>query len=69
MINRRFQFHKRSQLFIRTHNKASNVLALCGHNPKSSALVMRTGDTAATPSGVAGSIGDYIAILIMLNAV
>jgi len=30
--NRRFQFHKRSQFFIRTHNEALSV-AVCISNP------------------------------------
>jgi len=30
--NRRFQFHKRSQLFIRTHNEAFSVVAVCVSN-------------------------------------
>src|SRR5262245_58905441 len=36
-----FKFHKRPQLFIDTHNKASSVSAVCGGNPKLSALVVR----------------------------
>src|SRR6516165_7179215 len=43
-VNRRFEFQKRSQLFFRSHNKASAVLTLCGHNPKLSAFVIRTCD-------------------------
>jgi hypothetical protein len=31
------QFRERGQLFICSHNKASSVLALGGHNPKLSA--------------------------------
>jgi hypothetical protein len=41
-MRRGFKFQKRSQLLIRTHNKASAVLTLCGHNPKLSAIVIRT---------------------------
>jgi hypothetical protein len=40
--DRRLQFHKRRQFLIRPHNKASAVLTLCGHNPKLSALAIRT---------------------------
>jgi hypothetical protein len=29
-----FAIPETRQLFIRTHNKASSVLTLCGHNPK-----------------------------------
>ena len=31
--NCRFQFHKRSQLFIRMHNKTLSVIAMCVRNP------------------------------------
>jgi hypothetical protein len=37
--NRRFQFHKRSQLFIRTHNEALTV-AMCANNPDRSAALL-----------------------------
>jgi hypothetical protein len=36
-----FRFQKRSQYFISVYNKTSSILALCGHNPKLSALVIR----------------------------
>jgi len=38
-FHRRFESEKRRQLFIRTHNKAADVFALCGSNPKLSAFV------------------------------
>ena len=31
--NRRFEFHKRSQLFIRVHNESLSVAAMCVCNP------------------------------------
>ena len=31
--NRRFKFHKRSQLFIRAHNETLSVAAMCVCNP------------------------------------
>ena len=31
--NRRFQFEKGRQLFIRTHNEAFSVVAMCVGNP------------------------------------
>jgi hypothetical protein len=37
-----FEFEKGGQLLICMHNKASRVAALCGHNPKLSAFVIRT---------------------------
>jgi len=30
--NRRFEFDKRSQLFIRTHNESLSVIAMCVSN-------------------------------------
>jgi len=36
-----FKFKKRGQLFIRTHNKASGVLTLCGSNPQLLLLMIR----------------------------
>ena len=41
-LNCGFEFEKGRQLLICMHNKASSVAALCGHNPKLSALVIRT---------------------------
>jgi hypothetical protein len=32
-VNRRFQFQKRSQLFIRTHNEAPSVVAMRVNDP------------------------------------
>jgi hypothetical protein len=31
--NRRFEFHKRSQLFIRSHDETLSVVAMCVRNP------------------------------------
>jgi hypothetical protein len=36
--NCRFEFQKRSQLFIRASNEAPSVVAVCIHNPDCSAL-------------------------------
>src|SRR5205823_7437522 len=36
--NRRFQFHKRSQLFIRSHNETLSVAAMCVSNPDCSSF-------------------------------
>jgi hypothetical protein len=36
--NRRFEFHKRRQLFIRTHNETLSVVAMCVNNPDCSPL-------------------------------
>jgi hypothetical protein len=36
--NRRFEFHKRSQLFICTHDEALSVAAVCVRNPDRSSV-------------------------------
>ena len=41
-MNRGLSFQKRSPLFIGMHNETSRTIALCGSNPKLSALVIRT---------------------------
>jgi hypothetical protein len=41
-MNRRLKFQKCGGHLIGVHNEAPGVLALCGHNPKLSALVIRT---------------------------
>ena len=37
-----FEFEKGRQLLVCFHNKASSVLALCGHNPKLATFMIRT---------------------------
>jgi hypothetical protein len=32
-FNHRFKFHKRSELFIRTHNETLSIAAMCVSNP------------------------------------
>ncbi len=32
-VNRRFKFQKRSQLFIRAHNKTLSIVAMCVGDP------------------------------------
>jgi hypothetical protein len=39
--NRRFQFNKRRQLFVRTHNETFSVVAMCISNPHSRLLTRR----------------------------
>jgi len=48
--NRLFEFHKRSQLFIRTHNKALSFVVVCICNPDYSPLQ----STAATQPNSTG---------------
>ncbi|PYI57993.1 MAG: hypothetical protein DMC59_09550 [Verrucomicrobia bacterium] len=57
--NRRFQFHKRRQLFIRTHNETLSVAAICVNNPDDSPLRINRCDAAPTPSRFAEVVSDY----------
>jgi hypothetical protein len=49
--NRRFEFHKRSQLFVRTHNEALSVIAVRVRNPDCSPVGINRCDAAPTPTG------------------
>jgi len=42
MMNRRFQFRKCAEHLIGVHDKTSGMLSFSSHNPKWSALVVRT---------------------------
>jgi hypothetical protein len=53
LSNRRFQFDKRSQLFIRTHNETLSVVAMCVCNPDRSPVRMNRCNTVSTPTGLA----------------
>jgi hypothetical protein len=48
---RRFEFQKRSQLFIRTHNEPLSVVAMSVNNPDRPALAIYRCNTAPTPLG------------------
>ena len=48
--NRRFQFQKRSQLFIRAHNETLSVVAMRVNNPDRSPFKIESGDPAQTPT-------------------
>jgi len=52
--NRRFQFQKRSQLFIRPHNVMLSVAAMCISNPDRSRVAIDGWDAAPTPTGFDG---------------
>jgi hypothetical protein len=56
--NRRFEFQKRCQLFIRTHNEALTVAAMRVNNPDRSPVAVDGCDTAPTPSGFAEIVSD-----------
>jgi hypothetical protein len=61
--NRPFQFQERSQLFIRTHNKAVSVVAMRVHNPDRSPTRIQGRNAAPTPTGSAEIVSDYFPIL------
>jgi hypothetical protein len=57
-LNRGFQFQKRSQLFIRTHNETLSIIAMCVSNPDCSAVAIQRSDATSTPSGFAEIVSD-----------
>ena len=63
------QFHKRSQLFIRTHNKTLSVAAMRVCNPDRSPVGINRCDRP-TPTGFAGlACDDFLLLHAHLNAV
>jgi hypothetical protein len=54
--NRRFEFQKRSQLFIRVHNETLSVVAMAVNDPDYSPV----GGAAQTPTGFAEIISDKL---------
>ncbi len=54
--NRRFEFHKSGQLFIRSHNEALTVAAMCVSNPDRAPARIQGCDAAPTPTGFAKRI-------------
>jgi hypothetical protein len=61
--NRPFQFQKRSQLFIRTHNEALNVVAMRVCNPDCSPVEINGRNAAPAPTGFAEIVGDDFLVL------
>jgi hypothetical protein len=56
--NRRFKFHKRSQLFFSVHDKGFSVVAMRVRNPDLSPVGINRRDTAPTPTGFGEIVGD-----------
>ena len=56
--NRRFEFQKRRQLSIRTHNETLSV-AVRVSNPDRSSVAVDGRDPAQIPSGFREIVGDY----------
>jgi hypothetical protein len=63
MVNRRFQFQKCSQLFIRVHNETLPVIAVCINNPDRSPLRINRRNPAPTPSGFVEIVSDDFPVL------
>jgi hypothetical protein len=57
-LNRRFQFEKSRQLFIRSHNETLSVVAVRVCNPDRSPLRINRRDAAPTPTGFAEVVCD-----------
>jgi hypothetical protein len=60
---RRFQFNKRGQLFIGSHNETLSVSAMRISNPDCSPFAVQSCDTAPTPTGFAEIIRDNFPVL------
>src|SRR5258708_643233 len=58
--NRRFEFEKGSQLFIRMHNETLSVASMRVSNPDCSRLRIKGCDAAPTPTGFALGIVDQV---------
>jgi len=56
--SRRFEFQKRGQLFIRMHNQALSVAAMCVSNPDRSPVGINRCDAAQTPTCFTQIISD-----------
>ena len=57
--NHRFEFQKRSQLFICAHNETLSVVAMCVCNPDYSPVGTNRWDAAPTPTGFAESVCSF----------
>jgi hypothetical protein len=61
--NGRFQFHKRSQLFIRSHNETFPVVAMRVCNKNGSPVAVQGCDAAPRPTGFAEIVSDDFPVL------
>jgi hypothetical protein len=66
--NRRFEFKKRSELFIRAHNEPPSVIAVRVNNPDRSPLTINGRYAAPAPTGVAEVVSDYFPVLQRVGA-
>jgi len=56
--DRRFEFQKRGQLLIRSHNETLSVVAMRVSDPDRSPLARSTDATQPTPSGLTDIVAD-----------
>ena len=61
--HRRWEFCKRSQLFICPHNEPLPVIAMCVNNPECSPAGIYRCNTAPTPTGFAEIVSGYFLVL------
>jgi len=61
--NRRFEFEKRGQLFIRTHDEPLSIAAMRVNNEDRSPVGIHAWDAASTPTGFAQIVGDNFPVL------
>jgi hypothetical protein len=62
-VYRLFQFHERSQLFIRMHNETLSVAAMCVCNPDCSPVGINRRNAAPTPTRFAEIVSDDFPLL------
>jgi hypothetical protein len=65
-LDLRFKFHKRSQLFIGSHNEPLPVIAMRISNEDCSPAGINRCNTAPTPTGFAETVGDYFPQLTLV---
>jgi hypothetical protein len=59
--NCRFEFKKRSQYFIRTHNETLSVVAVHVSNPDCASLRINRRDVTQAPTAFLEIVNDYLA--------
>jgi hypothetical protein len=64
LLNRRFESHKRSQYFVRSHNDTLSIVVVCIDNPDCSPFAIQRGHPAQTPTGLAEIVRDAFPILL-----
>jgi len=61
--NRRFEFHKRSQLFVGANNETLSVVAMSIGNEDRSPVTIHGCNAAPTPSSFAQIVSDDLAVI------